>query len=516
MDVSVIVRFKNEAEYLEAVLRAVQSQRIAGDFEIVAVDNESTDQSPVIAQRYADRFIQLDTYRPGRALNQAIEQACGKYIAVLSAHTIPANSNWLHTLMTHMQTPGLAGVYGGQLYNSNSKFLDKRDLDIFSCLEPRVETTDTDFWNANSMFPRVVWESMPFDETVFELEDHYWTKLLTRQGYVIHFEPEALVYHYAHIDRIDREFLSPSFLSEEQRITAATEALNNPNADWPKVMRAGLELSSLTHNSDIFHALPALTQCLGSHWDFDVRWRMAQALGKIPHEESVKALISALSDDSFYPRDEAAWSLARIGTLATGALERAIPSLSVDSRPFAALALGLSGTSGGEDLALELLKEELFSCCPQRERDAVYVLGELAQLDIRPLFTPQIDRLFEGSNELVQVVCWALGCMAVKGMESHLLSRLQQLSAVHEDQLVRFEATVALGKYALCFEDEDVIASIVAAANDPESRVRYGAAQSLRLIVENGGKVPYLIHDLDSESDFGVHYEFELIEKYKI
>src|SRR5437868_5394115 len=159
MLVSVIVRFHNEEAYLGAVLDAIAQQDFpASDYEIIAVDNCSTDNSRQIAEQHNTNLISISNYQPGKALNHAIVAAKGVFIAVLSAHAIPSSRDWLRQLYSNMKNESVAGAYGAQLFPINSLFLDKRDLDIFSSLEPRVEKEDSDFWNANSIFRRSLWE----------------------------------------------------------------------------------------------------------------------------------------------------------------------------------------------------------------------------------------------------------------------------------------------------------------------------------------------------------------------
>lgn len=509
-DVSVIVRFRNEAKFLEAVLQAVRCQRLKGRVEIVAVDDGSQDGSYAIAERYADKILKIDAYRPGMALNFAIQEACGQYIAVLSGHTIPADCDWLSRLRACMCHTRVAGAYGGQVYNIHSKFLDKRVLDIFSTIEPRIETRDSDFWNANSMFPRATWEIQRFDETVYELEDHYWTKLLLPRGYEVRFEPRALVYHYSHIARLDREFLPASSLNERERIAAAIADLERPDADWPQVMMAGLTLSSLTRSPNVQYAVGAIGRQLVQHRDFDVRWRMAQALGKIPVPESADYLVRALQDPSLYPRDEAAWSLARLGAVAAPRLEPIVASLPVSSRPFAALALGRSAGTTSALAAVEVLGRELISGDTRRQRDGAYFAGEIADVYGAKKLVAGLHRLLDGDAELCKVSSWALGCFA-EGLDSGIaFGRIGDLADSHCDPLVRFEATVAIGKHARAVRDRTTICALIAKCSDSDARVRYGATQSLRRLAEDG--VEFSMRALnDDDPDFGVRFEVALI-----
>ena len=516
MEVSIIVRFRNESPYLEAVMKALIEQTfLEGQYEIVAVDNRSADGSRRIADRYATTVLLIDYYQPGKALNRAIAQSAGRYIAVLSAHAIPANRNWLATLYKHMEEPRIGGVYGAQLYPVHSKFLDKRDLDIFSADKPRIEKEDSDFWNANSMFPRVVWEKQEFDENVFELEDHYWTKLLMPLGYEIHFEPNALVYHYGHVDRNDREYLPPSPLSDKQRIKNAIADLETSNADWPTMMIAGLTLASLTHSPHIECAVHPLGKVLRRHGDFDVRWRMAGALGKMPFETSLSYLIEALSDRSFYVRDEAAWSLARLGPMATKRLMVCCKSLCLESIPFAALALGMSGTQPAAWQAVELLVAEMKSGSKERACNAVYFAGELAGIEREGELIDTISGLMRTNDTgLVAVCCWALGNFAAKSWRLADWKRIVFFAREHSNARVRYEATVALGKLGLVIEDAHLLETLSSLLHDNNSRVRYGAIQSIRHIIEQKGRCTGAESFWDVvDDDCGVMYELELIKK---
>src|SRR3954462_1300755 len=113
MEISIIVRFNNEELYLKTVMEAlIQQEFPAGQYEIVAIDNQSTDKSRQIASQYTEKVLSINDYQPGKALNKGIDRSEGKCIAVLSAHAIPSNRTWLKTLHEHMKYDLVAGVYG--------------------------------------------------------------------------------------------------------------------------------------------------------------------------------------------------------------------------------------------------------------------------------------------------------------------------------------------------------------------------------------------------------------------
>ncbi len=84
---SVVIPLYNKANYIEKTLHSVLAQSFQ-DFEIVVVDDGSTDKSLEIAKKINDgriRFIGQKNSGVSVARNQGIEVAKGKYIALLDA-----------------------------------------------------------------------------------------------------------------------------------------------------------------------------------------------------------------------------------------------------------------------------------------------------------------------------------------------------------------------------------------------------------------------------------------------
>jgi HEAT repeat protein len=507
---SVIVRFHNEITHIEAVLQAIRAQRTDQKVEIVAVDNVSKDGSREIAEAFADQLIDVDDYRPGIALNRAIETARGDTIAIVSAHAIPENDRWLANLTAKADEPDVLAVYGAQVYPLNAKFLDKCDLDIFSDIRPRSETRDSDFWNANSAFQRSAWERRPFDEDVIELEDHHWTKqYLPDPPLSVRFEPTASVYHYGHESRNDRGFLEPSPFTENERIDRARLVLESEGQSWPTVMRAGMELAALAALPHVRSAVPALCRQLAEHPDFDVRWRMAGALGRIGDPASVPHLIRGLEDPSFYPRDECAWSLGRFGRVAVPELVDAMGRIKSDSLPFLALALGLTGEQDGARAGFDLVRAALADGDGAAERNAIYFLGEFGTDVPDDLFDAVAVRLESGDYATARAAAWCWGVLAPHRAAPNGLTGVTGLAEGHPETVVRSEAVVALGRLARVGHADDLIGVVGSSLRRDESRrVRQAAAQSLRFAVEAGSaRAAECIEAHGVDADFGVNFE---------
>lgn len=100
--VSVIVCFRNEEASLEACIERVLHQVFPGKFELILVDDNSTDNSASVVHPYAlrhehVRLIEPGPTRPGKkdALAYGISKAQYEHLLLTDADCVPASSHWL-------------------------------------------------------------------------------------------------------------------------------------------------------------------------------------------------------------------------------------------------------------------------------------------------------------------------------------------------------------------------------------------------------------------------------------
>lgn len=115
---SVVIPCYNEESYIGDTLASLRDQSFDGDFEVIVVDNNSTDKSALIASQLGARVI-LET-KPGVcwARQAGTEAATGEIVISSDADTIFA-SDWLQKIdATFKRNPKYVAVAGPCIYRS--------------------------------------------------------------------------------------------------------------------------------------------------------------------------------------------------------------------------------------------------------------------------------------------------------------------------------------------------------------------------------------------------------------
>ena len=123
MDVSIIIINYNTISYLCTAIDSILKKTIDIKYEIIVVDNNSSDNSEVIiSQKYGDKVIFIKLHQNigfGRANNEGVKYAKGNYLFLLNPDTILIN-NAVKILHNFIKNDKQVGICGGNLYDAKN------------------------------------------------------------------------------------------------------------------------------------------------------------------------------------------------------------------------------------------------------------------------------------------------------------------------------------------------------------------------------------------------------------
>jgi glycosyltransferase involved in cell wall biosynthesis len=127
--VSVVMPVLNEEEFLEQTLKTLRAQTFT-DYELIVVDNGSTDRSQEIAARFADRVIVEPRRGYDLALHRGISEARGEFIVQADADTL-YGPHWLALIVHALEAQGVVCAYGPWAFRESPPW--RRRLEAVLC-----------------------------------------------------------------------------------------------------------------------------------------------------------------------------------------------------------------------------------------------------------------------------------------------------------------------------------------------------------------------------------------------
>jgi len=109
--ITIIIPARNEEQYIAGVLRRLRNQDYPHTYEVIVVDNASTDSTVERARQFDVHVIEERTVGVQFARERGRKEARGKIIAYLDADCIPPR-DWLKTGIAIFDDPKIAGVSG--------------------------------------------------------------------------------------------------------------------------------------------------------------------------------------------------------------------------------------------------------------------------------------------------------------------------------------------------------------------------------------------------------------------
>lgn len=213
--ISVIVPARNAEKMLESCLQALIHQQglyFGQDYEVIVVDDGSSDGTAQVAQETGVKLITIAHHGPAAARNAGARVANGQILAYTDADCIAAPT-WLLDLSHPFYTSDIVGVKG--VYRTSQQELIARFVQLeyeYKYVRMR-KLAYIDFIDTNNAAYRtdIFLENGGFDESfpVPSVEDQEFSFRLARKGYHMIFEPQACVFHQH--DRTLLEYLSRKF-----------------------------------------------------------------------------------------------------------------------------------------------------------------------------------------------------------------------------------------------------------------------------------------------------------------
>lgn len=169
--ISVVIPAYNEEKYLSKCLESLKNQTYK-TFEIIIVDNGSSDATADIAKKYNIIIIHESKKGVGAARKKGFAQAQGDIIVSTDADcSFPPD--WLEKIVHAFEKPGTIAVYGTTMIENESPWKQKLSLYLMTAFYQINDWLNKkQFQGSNSAIRKTTYEKTPgFDETLGALED---------------------------------------------------------------------------------------------------------------------------------------------------------------------------------------------------------------------------------------------------------------------------------------------------------------------------------------------------------
>ena len=201
--VSVIVPVYNDAERIRGCLRALAEQSYPrDDYEVIVVDNGSTDHTPDVVREYAVSLV-VENEVPGSyaARNAGIAMAKGTILALTDSDCIPA-PDWLERAVAQLTGPASPDMLGGrvELFFKDPECPTGVELyESLMAFPQQHYIRDRNFSVTANLFVRrrVFEKAGVFDQTLRSSGDLEWGARAHAHGFSIFYAEDVVVRHPA-------------------------------------------------------------------------------------------------------------------------------------------------------------------------------------------------------------------------------------------------------------------------------------------------------------------------------
>jgi lipopolysaccharide/colanic/teichoic acid biosynthesis glycosyltransferase/glycosyltransferase involved in cell wall biosynthesis len=194
--VSVVIPAFNAEATIPHCLAGLKNQSFADSFEIIVVDDGSTDQTATLASAADVTVITTPRGRPAAARNAGIDKAVGDLICFTDADCIPHPDWLLHITAPFSDESVVAckGIYSTRQKELVARFVQLEYEDKYDLLRTQDSIDFIDTYSA-AYRRNVLLVNGGFDERFHYLEDQELSFRLAARGYRMVFQELAVVEH---------------------------------------------------------------------------------------------------------------------------------------------------------------------------------------------------------------------------------------------------------------------------------------------------------------------------------
>ncbi|MBI1746651.1 MAG: glycosyltransferase [Acidobacteria bacterium] len=399
--VSVIIPVYNKAGYTGNALEALFRNTGESNYEVLVVDNGSTDETPAMLASYKTRvrLIRNDTNLGfAQACNQGARAARGEYFVFLNNDTLP-QPGWLDELVALIEKEPQAGIIGSKLLYPNDTvqhagviFSESRRLPYhiyrnFDKNHPAVSRVrEYPAVTAACMLVKrsVFFEAGLFDENYMNCYEDVDLCLKVRElGYKILYNPRSVVYHFESVtdgrkdqSNLDRSILTfhskwdhqmpngeQQYYADDDLLIEYIDANNLKIFPMSEAAQRVNMARRLKNHGQFQHALQALETVSDARHGFEVNALIGDCcanLGETVRAQSAYEQAIGIDPQSEYPYVGLAVLAVRAGRLheAKEVFEKALTLNPKSDRALCGLGIVLASL-GQTDLALEKYSQAL-------------------------------------------------------------------------------------------------------------------------------------------------------------
>jgi glycosyltransferase involved in cell wall biosynthesis len=196
--ISVIIPAHNAAATITACVRALTAQTAVPDeYEILVIDDGSDDGTPQLAAAAGADVLRQPRQGQAAARNAGLRAAQGEIACFTDADCVPA-PDWIAQITAPLrQNPEIAGSKGAYVTEQRApvaRFVQLEYEDKYDRLLDFEHITFMDFYSA-AYRRQILLENGGFDERFPNSEDRELSYRLAARGYLMVFQPDAVVSH---------------------------------------------------------------------------------------------------------------------------------------------------------------------------------------------------------------------------------------------------------------------------------------------------------------------------------